>query len=109
MTALSSSVVARIEVNRDQLIVEVAGADAAHRECTLPVPWQKATGKRRREILVPEGYRQNMRVRSARKHAPGWSHRLRGDAVGSRNLPLERAQLHKASRNGKAAASAKSI
>jgi site-specific DNA recombinase len=47
--------VARVEVHRDELIVEVARADADGRECSLRVPWQKATGKRRREIFVPEG------------------------------------------------------
>jgi len=47
--------VARVEVQREGLIVELAGADAVHRECAIQIPWQKATGKRCREILVPEG------------------------------------------------------
>ena len=47
--------VARVEVQRERLIVQLAGADAVHRECAIEIPWQKATGKRRREILAPEG------------------------------------------------------
>jgi len=53
--AIVERYVARVEVQREQLVVEIAGADTAHRECALRVPWQKATRKRRREILVPEG------------------------------------------------------
>ncbi|MGA8292326.1 MAG: resolvase [Rhodoplanes sp.] len=47
--------VARVEVQRERLIVELAGTDAVHRECAIQIPWRKATGKRCREILVPEG------------------------------------------------------
>ena len=45
--------VSQVEVQREKLLIELAGADG--RERALQVPWQKTAGKRRREILVPEG------------------------------------------------------
>src|SRR5271166_5993009 len=99
--------VARVEVQRERLIVELAGADAVHRECAIQIPWQKATGKRSVRFLCRRECYLSTRVRSAPKLAPCWSRRLPADAVGSRNLPLTQLQLHKESRNARAAASAK--
>ena len=45
--------VSKVEVQREQLLIELAGADG--RERALQIPWQKTAGKRRREILLPEG------------------------------------------------------
>ena len=53
--ALVERHVARVEVRREQLLIELTQTDRVHRD-VLRIPWQKAeTGKRRREILVPEG------------------------------------------------------
>jgi hypothetical protein len=67
--AIVERCVARVEAHRDQLIVGAAGADAAQRECSLRIPWQKATAKRRREILVPEGIPPQY-ARPIRSHHP---------------------------------------
>ena len=53
--ALVGRHVARVEVQREQLVVELAGAEGADAKRTLQIPWQKTIGKRRREILLPEG------------------------------------------------------
>jgi site-specific DNA recombinase len=44
--------VARVEVQPDQLIIQLAGPPN-----TLAVPWRKIPARRRREILLPEGIR----------------------------------------------------
>ena len=47
--------VARVEVQREQLLIELAELEGVDRQGTLHIPWQKTIGKRRREILLPEG------------------------------------------------------
>ena len=42
--------VARVEVQPDQLVIQLAEPPS-----TLAVPWQKTPARRRREILLPEG------------------------------------------------------
>src|SRR4029453_4142156 len=54
--------VARIEVQSDQLVIELADAKGirskrARSRNALKVPWRKTPLKRRREILVPESAR----------------------------------------------------
>jgi hypothetical protein len=44
--------VARIEVQPDKLVIQLAEPPS-----TLEVPWQKTPARRRREILLPEGIR----------------------------------------------------
>ena len=99
--------VARVEVQREQLLIELAELEGVGRQGTLHIPWQKTIGKRRREILLPEGCRHNTSVRSGRKRAPHWSHRLPGDVVGSPSLPRMRQQPRKPLRSVRAAASAR--
>jgi site-specific DNA recombinase len=47
--------VARVEVQREQLVVELAGAEGFDPKRTLQIPWQKTIAARRREILLPDG------------------------------------------------------
>jgi len=47
--------VARVEVQREQLLIELAELEGVGRQGTLHIPWQKTIGKRRREIRLPEG------------------------------------------------------
>jgi hypothetical protein len=49
--------VARIEVQPDKLVIQLAEAQKANSEKpnTLEIPWQKTRARRRREILLPEG------------------------------------------------------
>jgi site-specific DNA recombinase len=53
--------VARVEVQPDQLVIHLAEAPETKASCekpsTLQVPWRKTPGRRRREILLPEGIR----------------------------------------------------
>jgi site-specific DNA recombinase len=51
--------VARIEVQPDKLVIQLAEAQKANSEKpnTLEIPWQKTPARRRREILLPEGIR----------------------------------------------------
>ena len=44
--------VARVEVQLDQLVIQLAEPPS-----TLAVPWRKTPARRRREILLPEGIR----------------------------------------------------
>jgi DNA invertase Pin-like site-specific DNA recombinase len=57
--ALINSNVARVEVQPDQLVIQLAPAQKIDRQSkkgdgTLRVPWHKIPSKRRREILIPE-------------------------------------------------------
>jgi DNA invertase Pin-like site-specific DNA recombinase len=49
--------VARVEVQPDKLVIQLAEAQKANpkKPSTLEVPWQKTPARRRREILLPEG------------------------------------------------------
>jgi site-specific DNA recombinase len=51
--------VARVEVQPDELVIQLAEAQKADPKnlSTLEVPWQKTPARRRREILLPEGIR----------------------------------------------------
>ena len=44
--------VTRVEIQREQLVVELTHADGGR---ILDIPWRKRIGKRRREILLPDG------------------------------------------------------
>jgi hypothetical protein len=50
--SLINTHVARVEVQPDQLIIQLAEPPS-----TLRIPWQKTPARRRREILLPEGIR----------------------------------------------------
>jgi DNA invertase Pin-like site-specific DNA recombinase len=57
--SLVNNHVARVEVQREQLLVHLAGVQEPNREGaeadrTLHIPWRKTPSKRRREILLPE-------------------------------------------------------
>ena len=77
--------VARVEVHRERLVVDLAER-CVHRECAVQIPWQKPIQEDVVKFLCRMEYRRNTRVRSARKRASGWSRQLGGGAVGSRNL-----------------------
>ena len=51
--------IARVEVQPQQMVVQLAGDGTAHQTAELAlrlvVDWQKAASKRQREIMVPEG------------------------------------------------------
>jgi site-specific DNA recombinase len=53
--ALVERYVARVEVQREQLVVELAGAEGDDRQRALQIPWQKTIATRCREILLPDG------------------------------------------------------
>jgi len=50
--SLVNTHVARVEVQPDQLVIQLAEPSS-----TLEVPWQKTPARRRREILLPAGIR----------------------------------------------------
>ena len=58
--SLVNTHVARVEVQPEQLIIQLAEAQGSDRQkagsnAALQVPWHKTTSTRRREILVPDG------------------------------------------------------
>ena len=57
-----ATLVARIEVQRTQLVVSLKPTERSTEAATLSVPWQKPPSKRFRKILVPRGVvRENTR------------------------------------------------
>jgi hypothetical protein len=87
-----------VEVQREKLLIELTGADGCER--ALQVPWQKTAGKRRREILVPEGMppqnarpiRSETRATLVASIARGrrWLKELTSDAAASAETIAER-------------------
>jgi hypothetical protein len=57
-----ATLVARIEVQRTQLVMALKPTDRSTESVTLSIPWQKPPSKRFRKILVPHGaLRENIR------------------------------------------------
>jgi hypothetical protein len=50
-----ATLVARIEVQRTQLVISVKPTDRSTESMTLSIPWQKPPSKRFRKILMPHG------------------------------------------------------
>ena len=113
-TAASSTThVARVEVQPEQLVIQLAQRETGRRQTregdnVLNVPWRKTPSTRRREILLPAPTRRNTLVRYDRRPARPWSHRSPEDAVGSTSLSTMRTRTSKASRSASAAACARS-
>ena len=95
--------VSKVEVQKEQLLIELTGADG--REGALQVPWQKTAGKCRREILVPEGMPpENARpIRSETRATLVAS--IARDAAGSRSSSLMLPRAQEPLQSGKAAVS----
>ena len=101
--SLINTHVARVEVQPEQLVIQLAQAQKPNRQRaqgdkTLHVPWHKTPSTRRREILLPAA--DSAQARSSdpfRDPRDSWSHRLRADAVGSMSLSPIRTQTRKAS------------
>ena len=72
--------VARVEVQPEQLVIQLAEAQGSDRQkaasnAALQVSWQKTISRRRRAILCLMECRRNTPGRYVRKIAPPWSHR----------------------------------
>ena len=105
--ALVGRHVARVEVQREQLVVELAGAEGADAKRTLQIPGRRRSENGAAKFSCLRGCRHDTSVRSGRKRAPHWSQRLPGDVVGSPSLPRMRQQPRKPLRSVRAAASAR--
>jgi len=64
------SLVSRIEVQKNRLVVSLKPTDRSAEPELISVPWQKPPSRRSREILLPHGtLRENIRPERAERHA----------------------------------------